>query len=394
MATADTGAGMTTGSREPIAIAYLPWADLDEGFGVGPVSFWPFYAKAEEKIPDAQMRADLTRFFETFVDNVGKPVETVLACSVGNVEYRRFTPEEGRAIGEAVDCLAFAAIATGTKNGVCANNNSMAPPSADRFDLVARWVSPAHDGLVLKTENSTQYWSHGEYKITQPVSRGGSFCGSYASLLEGLGRVFAADFPADVRERLFRALEWFRFAHTESTAVSWLHKVVMMSTAFEILLEFPERGQTAYFAEQIDKRLRLRDSFLVKRTDGKGKEHEACMAAWWAWDSYDLRSRIVHGEAVKAEDLQYKDWITHLIVADLVLLELVKRLLYEHGCIGDEVRRRAAESAEKSSDSAEDFERSMLPSILGLGLEDVHEALGWIPPLDERLKRHEERASE
>jgi hypothetical protein len=32
--------------------------------------------------------------------------------------------------------------------------------------------------------------------------------------------------------------------------------------------------------------------------------------------------------------------------------------------------------------------------MLGLGLEDVHEALGWIPPLDERLKRHEERIGE
>ena len=169
---------MTKEGREPIAIAYLPWAGLDDGFAVGPVSFWPFCAKAEEKIPDAQMRADLTRFFETFVDNVGKPVKTVVACSIGDIGFRRFSPEEGQAISAAVDCLIFAAVATGTKNGVCANNNSMAPPSADRFDLCARWVWPTHDGLVVKTENSTQFWSHGEYKITRPVSIGGSFAGA------------------------------------------------------------------------------------------------------------------------------------------------------------------------------------------------------------------------
>jgi len=378
-------------SQEPIAIAYLPWADLHEEFAIGPVSFWPFYAKAEEKIPDAQMRADLTRFFETFVDNIGKPVKTVVACSISDVGFRRFTIEEWQAINAAVDCLVFAAIVTGTKNGVCANNNSMAPPSADRFDLGARWVWPAHDGLVVKTENSTQFWSHGEYKITRPVSIGGSFAGSYGPLLQGLGRTFGGDFPPDIRERLFRALEWFRFAHTESTAVSWLHKVIMMATAFEIFLEFPERGQTAYFAEQVDKRLRLKDSFLVKRTDSKGTEHEACMAAWWAWDFYDLRSRIVHGDAVTAEDLQYKDWITHLIVADLVLLELVKRLLYEHGCIGEKLQNHVERFASLSSEPPEAIEEALLPGILGLGLEDVHEALGWIPPLNKRLHTSEER---
>ncbi len=382
---------MTKAGREPIAIAYLPWADLEEEFAVGPVSFWPFYAKAEEKIPDAQMRTDLTRFFQTFVDNVGKPVKTVVACSIGNVGFRRFSPEECQVISAAVDCLVFASIATGVKNGVCADNYSIAPPSADRFDLCARWVEPAHDGLVVRTENSTQFWSHGQYRITRPVSIGGSFTGSYGSLLQGLGRVFGDEFPADVRERLFRALEWFRFGHTESTAVSWLHKVVMMSTAFEIFLEFPERGQTAYFAEQVDKRLRLRDSLLAKRTDGKGREREACMAAWWAWDFYDLRSRVVHGDAVTAEDLQYKDWITHLIVADLVLLEMVKRLLHEHRCIGEDVRRRAVKWAENSSDSVEDVEQAMLPGILGLDLEGVHEALGWIPPLNERLRERETR---
>ena len=365
--------------QESIAIAYLPWADLDEEFAIGPVSFWPFYAKAEEKIPDAQIRTDLTRFFETFVDNIGKPVKTVVACSIGDTGFRQFTIEEWQDIIAAVDCLIFAAVATGTKSGVCAKNRSMAPPSADRFDLCARWIWPIRDGVVVKTENSTNIWSHGEYKITQPVSVGGSFMGNYRPFLEGLGRTFNSTFPTHVRQRLFRSLEWFRFAHTESTAVSRLHKVVMMSTAFEIFLEFPNYGKTGHFVREIDGRMRMEDSFLVARKDNKGNKYQVCKAAEWAAQFYDLRSRIVHGDAVTAEDLQYKDRISHLIVADLVLLELVKRLLFEHRCIGDKVRRRAAEWAENSSDSIEDFEQVILPGFLGLDIEDVHEALGWIP---------------
>jgi len=118
------------------------------------------------------------------------------------------------------------------------------------------------------------------------------------------------------------------------------------------------------------------------------------LAAWWAWDFYDLRSRIVHGEAVTAKDLQYKNWITHLIVADLVLLELVKRILYEHGCIGDTLRKNVARWTPHSSDAPEVIEAALLPGIMGLDLEDTHEALGWIPPLDKRIEKQEEEANE
>ena len=374
---------MTRVGQEPIAIAYMPWADIREELAVGPVSFWPFYKKAEEKIPDRQVRIDLSHFFETFVDNVGKPVRSVVACSCGEIGFRRFTCQEWAAIEAAVDCLVFAVIATGTKNGVCADNKSMAPPSADRFDLCCRWVWPIQNGIVVKTENSTNTWTHGEYRITQPASVGGLLSGNYKSLLQGLSQVFGNGFPQEIRQRILRCLEWFRYAHTESTAVSWLHKVVMMVTAFEILLQFPDRGQIVYFSQQVNERLRLPESFLAKRTDEKGKDYEACLAAWWARDFYRLRSRIVHGDSVEAEDLKYKDWITHLIVADLVLRELVMRILYQYGCIVEKLRRRIAEIASRSSDSAEVLEAALLPGMFGLNIEDVHRALGWMPPLDE-----------
>jgi hypothetical protein len=378
---------MSQGQKEPIAIAYLPWADLQEEFAVGPVSFWPFYAKADQKIPDAEIRADLARFFEMFVDHTGRPVRSIVACSYDGICVRSLGEEDWRQIIAAVDCLIFAAITGGAKNAVCANNDSMAPPSADRFDLCPRWVWPCRGGVVIKTENSTNIWPQGKCVIMRPVSVGGPFCGNYLPLLDGLGRVFAPEFPADIRERLFRTLEWFRFAHTESPTVTWLNKVVMMATGFEILLELPDRDQTNQFAGHIERLLRLQDSCPEKRTDNKGREFEACAAAWWARDFYELRSRIVHGNQVTAADLKYRGWITHLMVADLVLRELVDRLLYQHGCIGERLRACVAKLAAESSESPEAFEAVMLPGMTGLDVEDVHEALGWIPPLDERRRR-------
>jgi len=380
---------MSKVGKEPIALDYMPWADLGKEFTIGPVSFWPFYAKAEEKIPDPAVRADLTRFFETFVDNVGKPVKTVVACSCGEIAFRRFTPEELRAIRAAVDSLIFASVASGTRSAVCADNNSMAPPSADRFDLCARWVWPCHDGMVVATENSTGFWTHGKYWIPRPLSVGGSFSGNYRPLSQGLGCAFSPEFPTDVRERLFRTFEWFRFAHTESTAVSWLHKVVMMATAFEILLDFPESGKRRHFIDQINSNLCLSDSYMVEMQDGRNGTFNVCKAAEWAGQFYNLRNDITHGDVVPYERLQYKDWITHLIVADMVMLELVKRLLYKHRCIGDYLRHRAAEWAKDSPDPPEKFEERLLAGMFGLDVEGVHEALGWVPPYEEQLKRLE-----
>ncbi|MBP7052144.1 MAG: hypothetical protein KBE65_14100 [Phycisphaerae bacterium] len=364
-------------NEESIAIAYLPWADLKEEFTIGPVSFWPFHSKAEEKIPDVQVRSGLTRFFATFVDNLGRPVKTVVACSCGDISSRKFTPEEYQAIDAAVDCLIFATIATGTKNAVCADNSSMAPPLADRFDLGSRWIWPKQDGLVTATENSLNYWSHGEYKVTKPISVGGHFCGGYESLLQGLSHAFDSKFPQGIRDRLFRSLEWFRFAHTESTAVSSLHKVVMMATAYEILLDFPDSGKRRYFIREIDSKLRLPESCIVELQDGRGGTFEVCKAAEWGGQFYELRNKITHGDQVSYEQLLYKGWVTHLIVADLVMLELVKRLLYEHVCIGEDSRKCLANFAPICSDSPEVLEATLLPGALGLRLDDVHEALGW-----------------
>lgn len=93
-----------------------------------------------------------------------------------------------------------------------------------------------------------------------------------------------------------------------------------------------------------------------------------------------------------AQDFLYKDWITHLIVADLVLLELVKRSLYKHHCIGDDIRKHAEKHAKESSDPPEAFEAVLLPGILGLDLDRVHEAVGWIPSHKERLKKYRSRS--
>lgn len=102
------------------------------------------------------------------------------------------------------------------------------------------------------------------------------------------------------------------------------------------------------------------------------------LAGCWAWDFYDLRSRIVHGDSVPPSDLIYKDWLTHLIVSELVFWECMKRELLKHKCIGDNVYSAADKLTESSPD---DEKEAVIESLTRwfLGFKNVHIALGWLP---------------
>ncbi len=363
-------------NKNQIAVCIMPWAGLRETIQIGPVKFWPW---DENQVSDPEVKSRLNRYFKCFVDHYGHAVNTITVCSYGIKDFQLLTQQEYNTIRDAIDILVFSVICTQTKRAVCANNSSIGPPATDRYQVIGQELRPEDPNLYIKAGSLLSVEEMNKAHISQPWCVGG-FLGTDPNdeLVSAFSKLFDGDFPANVREQIFRSIEWFRLAHTEAEHVSDLSKLVMMATAFEILLEFPERGQTAYFAEQVDKHLRLKESILKKRPDKNGKEYEACLAAWWAWDFYDLRSRIVHGDTITVEDLRYKNWLTHLIVADLVLRELVMRILYQYGCFGEKLRRNVAIWAPHSSDSAEALEASLLPGILGLDFESVHQVLGWI----------------
>ena len=77
--------------------------------------------------------------------------------------------------------------------------------------------------------------------------------------------------------------------------------------------------------------------------------------------------------------------MTHLIVAELVFWECMKRELLEHKCIGDNVYS-AADKIMESSPSSEDYEKEAVIESLTrwfLGFKDVHIALGWLAEPEE-----------
>ena len=282
-----------------------------------------------------------------------------------------------------VNILVFCTIAPATKRAVCANNRSMGPPSTEIFQVITQNFQLGINHIAVQAGSLISGgWEIGEVTFPKPWATGGSFGSPDKELIKGFCKVFNDSFSNDVRERIFRSLEWFRMSHVGNSEVSMLSKIVMMATSFEILLQVPNiPNKKQWIAEEIEKQISNSDFLKETRTDSKGNDHTYSKAAWWSWDFYELRNNIVHGDYVKPELILYCasdiKWLTHLIIADLVFWEFVKRELFNHRCIGDEVYSCAKEwdkafPEEPQSISIEPLARQFL------GFIDVHKALGWI----------------
>lgn len=379
---------VTQKQTSKIAVCIMPWAGLRQEVRVGPVRFWPWDKK---RVPDIIVQEQLKRYFNCFVDHYGNPVNTITICSHGEPDFRTLNDiKEYNEIRSAVDILIFSIICPQTKIGVCANNQTVGPPTADRYQMIGQKMMPPNDNsIVIGAGSLTNVDQMDKIHISKPWCVGGTFgTDPDKEFISAFDKVFNTEFPADMRERIFRSLEFFRLVHTELDlglnqpfAIEKLSKLVMMSTVFEIFLSFPDTPQKKkYFADKIQDKIANSDFIPETRTGSKNKTVTRSKAAWWAWDFYNLRNKIIHGDKIEKEDLLYKDWITHDIVADLVFWELVKRELYEHGFLGERPRKLT-----KKFEPVTDASSVTIEDIFArwtLGFDDVHRGLGWIPPLN------------
>ncbi len=346
----------------PLGVCIMPWAGLRQEVKIGAVRFWLW---DESKVSDLNVRNQLNKFFSCFVDHHGEPVKTITICSHGHPDFRMLSKDaENEDLHSAVDILVFSSIGPQVKRAVATGHRCMAPPSSDRYQIITQRVNPGDKMIALRAGDfGGGFWDIDEVRISQPWGMGGEFgIEPDRTLITALGRVFENGFPSEVKERMLRSLEWFKLAHAETEQISIFSKVVMMGTAFEILLDFPDRGQKSeFFVEQMETKIRKSDFVVPNRArkGSDGKDHSYSQAGWWAWDFYQLRNKIVHGNKMDIGGLRYKNWITHNIVADVAFLQFMKMELLNNGCFSAESQR-----------SIIDF-------------DDAHRALGWISKKEE-----------
>ncbi|HLN01376.1 MAG TPA: hypothetical protein VK335_18955 [Bryobacteraceae bacterium] len=120
------------------------------------------------------------------------------------------------------------------------------------------------------------------------------------SLLRDLARLAAS---TDVEcLRLFRSFDWIRLAFGNSTGFPFESRIVALATAFEILLDLPERGKGSSLSQRVNQLVpgnRMPLSQKVLRP--KKQPVEDNELGWWCRNFYDLRSKIVHGDQLQGD---------------------------------------------------------------------------------------------
>lgn len=360
-------------------VNFLPWAGITDEIKIGPIKLWHF-SKAEEKIQKQTILNYLKNYFKSYVDYQHNPVNSIVICSYNGINFKPLSRRQYADLKNAVNALIFCIVAPAVYNAVRANNYSMGPASADRYELIFQNFNARTNTIVVQVGSSRHIWEIGQVKFSQPWALGGIQQSPDNELLLGFDKLFHSSIGIDIKERIFRSLEWFRLAHIENEAVSLLSKVVMMATAFEILLQAPNiPNKKAWIAQKLESQIHSK-LIKIKRQYNNGRRYSKL--GGWVWDFYDLRNKIVHGDHIDWKLLGYKildkkkRWITHHIVADLVFLECVKRELFNLGLIGDKAR----ECAKNFDDAFKNSSRSCLYEIAEwfLGFRDTYRALGWI----------------
>jgi len=140
---------MTIATNDYKEIGILPWLSLSE-IKVGDVIFWKFDSSV---IKDPLTKAYLKKYVQCYVDIHGKSLNNVVIASYKDKNnFLVLDPIEQLTVKAARDLLCFASIAPHTLIAVNRNNNSIAPPSSERFQLFSQTLSQTQMILLFALE--------------------------------------------------------------------------------------------------------------------------------------------------------------------------------------------------------------------------------------------------
>jgi len=162
-----------TNRHKHYQVSYLPWIRLGP-MKIGAVEFLPFYhADTKKKIKDKKIYRFLENYFQSYVHNDLKPVDTITLVFHKDIDFAvsDFNRNEAR---KAVDAIIFSTITKSSVIGISSSNRSMGPPSSETYQLLHKNFHPDDTHLAVRAGSSLHGgYKIGEVKFTKPWTIGG-----------------------------------------------------------------------------------------------------------------------------------------------------------------------------------------------------------------------------
>ena len=307
-------------------VAFMPYAPIEKGFEIGCYEIWPYFKERSNRIGNPQVIQYLDclfgRYFERKYDYCKKygydePIKEIFVVSpkrfeIGVEKFTKKQLEEIRAISHIVSfCSVYE----------CAFVSS----SSDPFILYVQNFQIGSDGIAFWDKS---FSTLDMVKFMKPYHIGTTLLKfEVTDFCTSLGKALPKSNTGQIR-RIFRCLELFYHTATHGEMVLDEHKLLSLVMCFEMLLEFKHNYG---FAERIEK---LSDFDITPETrcikkHGKSVCEKLSKTSWWAYDLYNLRSKIVHGENAKWEIEKYGNVWVRVQFGGFLLMKIIKKILSE-----------------------------------------------------------------
>ncbi len=312
---------------------YLSLGEVDE-LNFGNIKVWNFEKKFFQYIEDPKLRDYIESIIYSNIYN-GKPIKDVGIISIGDIDFREFTPEE-RKIADEIRLVLFLSFLYRHNTQERGSNVGWNMGTSENFEYVIQNFQPYSEHIAERNGRiitiTTGGYKIGEKKFFAPpfvikpfrFSFDGRFL-HYLLYLKKRGGV-------KLYRRILKAVDLFYESYYNNPNVSDNARVLLQVACFETLLDLPLRDGRKAFKDKIEAYCNLPKEKIYlhhyKTPRGRNPEHRSRKAIW-ADVFYTLRNYIIHGDIVKSEDFIFKGKQQHLDIAVLFLALLVKKLINE-----------------------------------------------------------------
>ena len=314
-------------------VAFMPYAPIKESLQIGDYEVWPYYKESDKRIKQKaviqQLNQIFGRYFEQKYDiekgGYEEPLEEIFIISPTNFEIgkSKFSEEQIKDISSLSHIIAFCSI----------NDSDLAfvSTSTDPFILYIQKFQVGSDGIRI---GNRFFDTLDMVKFMKQYNLGTLFLKfEKTDLCDALGKALKFRNRPQIR-RIFRSLELFYYTASRSEMVTNEHRLLSLVMCFEVLLNFG--GKKIKFAKKIE---RLLDNFEptieirtfeVKKKDTIiNKDVKCSKTGWWAFDLYNLRSKIVHGDEIDWNIEKYGNIWTRIEFGGILLRKLIKKILLQ-----------------------------------------------------------------
>lgn len=326
-----------------LQIAYFPYLTLKEKdtIKIDNVEIWNFDKKKNEYIQDDKLRQHIENLLN--INKINKqPITDIGVVTISNKDFRIFNKQELKGIKTAKLILFISFLA---EHNIYMNkdlNIALRMATSENFELVIQnfalndnFLSERTGFIVTKLVLGYQIGST-ESEAPRYLSMPSKFSID-EKLLEQL--LWLRRNNTKLFSRILRAVEIFYEAYYNSPAVSHNARILLQTSAFEVLLNLKDRKERKDFTEKIEKycsassdrkysyKYEVYDS-RQQRNIMKAAKNKQTLKGIWANRFYALRNHIIHGDTVRDAQFLYKGQ-PHFHIATLFFILCIKQLINE-----------------------------------------------------------------